>query len=812
VTRRPPRISIVWLGLPIALAARLLLAGDADGWRTGARGAPWNVAVDGHPDFRAGVVRQAIVVSLPGNTRAEPPARAWARRALSRPPTGTKTLSFRVSDGFVGPTAGHIFAEVYVNGRVVWSADVAGGERAPRSVQVVFDDDDRSEQGLTIEAGVCIRKLVTNFPIRVVYTDLVLSGEHGERMALTKPVRVAQPEPLPPDLPLPTAAPTRGWPALARIVQPWGYSQAIAVKDHAIWAARLSQEFGFNTIIMLPPNAHNAITADRSDENASMRITDQAFADALEAYRAHGFRIILYTSIMHCGHDTTWESGQLARDHPDWRQVDADGTPVVVYGQPWLCPSTPALDDTIDYTRRLIQRWKPDAVMLDNNEFLHTTAGKPTCHCASCQQRFGAYIAARFGAERARRLLGVADPKTVRIPTHEGNLFRVWIHWRNRVWAEATGKFRAALRRERPGLVLLANTQYLYPSWLLATNLQYAQEDAVLSESVGLDAAEMSAKMLLGQALARGRPLWNYLGTFSRKDYRQLRPPETIASISAASLANGARPWIVFYGFERPSPSLDTLGRHMRLARRWIEGSRGVRRWANVVLLFSLRQRDYLNRTLLPPHLQVLRQAQIQVEPLRDIDLPAFDLTRCEIVIADGIACLADDEGQALARWVRQGGTLLATPDTAWYDPIGRLRPKSLLTDHLGATPPAAKPVGEGRIVWFESGEALVRALAGRAAPALRLERSSSPDEWEFIAYRQENPARLWVHAANHGSASSVKLPFTVRLDPGMQTETVKWWTPRGDLDAPTKQDGCNLHTQLPSGCPYAILNVTLKN
>jgi len=812
VTRRSRRISIVWLGLLIALAARPLLASEADGWRTGTRGGPWDIAVDRHPDFRAGVVRQAIVVSLPGNTRAEPPACAWARHVLSRPPTGKKTLSFGVSDDFVGPTAGHIFAEVHINGRMVWSADVAGGERALRSVQVAFDDEGLGGQGLTIEAGVWIRKLATNFPIRVVYTDLVLSGEHGERVALTRPARAGPLEPLPPDLPLPAAEPMRGWPGLARIVQPWGYSQAIAVKAHATWAAKLSREFGFNTIIMLPPNAHNAITADRSDKNAAMRITDQAFADALKAYRAHGFRIILYTSIMHCGHDTVWESGQLARDHPDWRQVDADGAPIVVYGQPWLCPSTPALDYTIDYTRRLIQRWNPDAVMLDNNEFLHTSKGKPTCHCASCQQGFREYVAARFGAGRARRLLSVTDPKSLRIPTCEGSLFRVWVHWRNRVWAEATGKFRAALRRNRPGLVLLANTQYLYPSWLLATDLQYAQEDAVLSESVGLDAAGMSAKMLLGQALARSRPLWNYLGTFGRKDHRQLRPPETIASISAASLANGARPWIVFYGFERPSPSLDTLGRHMRLAKRWIEASRRARRWANAALLFSLRQRNHLNRPLLPAHLSVLRRAQIQVEPLRDVDLPALNLARYKVVIADGIACLADDEGQVLAEWVRQGGTLLATPDTGWYDPIGRLRHRSLLADHLGAMPPAAKPVGKGRIVWFESGEALVQALAGRTAPVFGLERSPSPAQWEFVAYRQENPARLWVHAINHGSATSMKLPLTVRLDPGMQVETVKWWTPRGNLDVPAKQDGCNLCTLLPGGCPYAILDVTLKD
>jgi hypothetical protein len=87
------------------------------------------------------------------------------------------------------------------------------------------------------------------------------------------------------------------------------------------------------------------------------------------------------------------------------------------------------------------------------------------------------------------------------------SLHNLWLHWRNRVWAEATERFRVALRKDKPDIVVLANTQYLYRSPDLATDLQYAHQDAVLSESRGLSTDRMVDKLLLGQALARDRPL-----------------------------------------------------------------------------------------------------------------------------------------------------------------------------------------------------------------------------------------------------------------------------------------------------------------
>ena len=68
-------------------------------------------------------------------------------------------------------------------------------------------------------------------------------------------------------------------------------------------------------MIVLPPAAHNAITAD------ARHITEEEFERALGLYRENGFRIIIYSSIMHCGHDPLWQNGTLEKNTPSGRSA-----------------------------------------------------------------------------------------------------------------------------------------------------------------------------------------------------------------------------------------------------------------------------------------------------------------------------------------------------------------------------------------------------------------------------------------------------------------------------------------------------------
>src|SRR3954454_17359543 len=226
--------------------------------------------------------------------------------------------------------------------------------------------------------------------------------------------------------------------------------------------AHLRQEFGFNAIIVQPPDSHNTIAT------AADKLTEKQFADGVAAYRAAGYRILLYTSVMALGLSPEFQSGQISREHPDWLQRDPKGNPVLAWGVPWLCPSTGAREVALDRCLEIPRKYNADGIMLANNEFFFAAAGWP-CHCDACTKAFREYLHKRFGDEQSTQRFGAATDKP-RIPTQECPLYFAWLHWRNRVRAEINESFRARLREQNPNTMFFANTQYAYESGMLGTD------------------------------------------------------------------------------------------------------------------------------------------------------------------------------------------------------------------------------------------------------------------------------------------------------------------------------------------------------
>jgi hypothetical protein len=226
------------------------------------------------------------------------------------------------------------------------------------------------------------------------------------------------------------------WLRDANILQPYGHSAFVALTDIKGRPERLKKEFGFNAIIVQPPDSHNTIAA------AADKLTEKQFRDGLAAYRRAGYRIMLYTSVMAIGLAPEFQSGQISREHPDWLQRDPKGNPVLVWDVPWLCPSTAAREVTLERCRRIVREYNADGVMLDNNQFFFAAAGF-TCHCDACTTAFREYVRKRFGDDGSKLLFG-QSPDKLRIPIQEGPLYFEWLHWRNRVWAQRVVQFKFA--------------------------------------------------------------------------------------------------------------------------------------------------------------------------------------------------------------------------------------------------------------------------------------------------------------------------------------------------------------------------------
>ncbi len=610
---------------------------------------------------------------------------------------------------------------------------------------------------------------------------------------------------VPKDLPL-VESPTSGaeWIRRAVVLQPWGPTEHTAIAQGTDLSSQFQKEFGFNAIIVLPTEAHNAlIGSTRKPGDPDNRLTDSQFRSGLNAYRKENYKIILYSSVMHCGHAPMWESGDLAREHPDWLQRDAFGDTVRAFGHPWLCPSSPARAYTLNYTLKLVRDYSPDGIMLDNNGFGHTGKGF-ACYCEFCQRAFRDYVVKRCGASWLRNELQV-DPDKLRIPTEKGPLWALWMLWRSRVWAETNELFRSTLRQLRPDIVFFVNTQYDQTPDPQATRLQFAREDLVFSETHESDSWYISQKLVFGQALTQGRrPLWNYIATFQDGNISRLRSPAVVSLMISSTLAHGALPWICYLGLDsvQDKQARKEIGRYVSWYASHPELFAG-KPSAPIGAVVSLLNRDIFatinccpketgvtgcvasadTPALIPDHIGQLLRAAMPVIALREGEISPEKLRKFRIITLATGKILEAEQAVALASWVRAGGTLIAVHDAGEYDELGRKLGRSTLWQALDLTEPPLKSqrIGLGTVQAPTQDHFDEAVLASAQSAKLGF---SVPQGIEVVYW--QNAHRHSLHIVQHekttGSASLV-FPEWLTVRAG----TLQWFSP--DWEQPRKLD-----------------------
>jgi Beta-galactosidase len=608
-------------------------------------------------------------------------------------------------------------------------------------------------------------------------------------------------EPLPPDLPLPAlSTATAPWIREARILQPWGKTQYLAFANVGDRPEGLSERFGFNVLMAMPVPAHNAITP------AEYHLTERQFEEAISAFRRAGFKLMLYSSIMHCGHAPEWQFGSIESEHPDWSQLDAKGNAVTDYGHAWICPNSPGLEYTLHYTEELVRTYHPDAIMLDDNGFYHTNEGGWSCYCRYCQQGFRDYVQRRCGAQWLGRQLRL-KPDQIEIPAEKGPLYSIWLHYRNRVWAHADEVFRKSLRQMDSSIVFFANNLFDYNQPEQSSDLQYDHEDAVFSESHYSDSWYMSEKMLYGQAIAAGkRPLWNYVATFDDAEYSRLRPPDVALPMVAASLAHRGLPWIVYYGFHQAANESTLQGMATLLSwyashPEFFEGEC----WAPVAALVSPSSRNALGQPLFPANASFLLQRSVPLSMLRDEHVSSETLASVRIVTAENCGVMAAEAARALAAWVKAGGLLIAQSDVAAYDGTGRRTPGSVLWESLGfqQAPEGVAKAGRGQVIVVKPDQIGPVALAHAGALTFELPLAKV----EVVAYRQ--PRRILLHVLRHRVFQRpVEIGTPTSLD--ITASVARWHQPgRSDSTAlPLKKEGHRLKITVPVLPPYSVIEL----
>jgi hypothetical protein len=597
----------------------------------------------------------------PGRMPAEPGAEISKVFDVS-PPVSGGILRWKVNDSFDGDTCGYIVYGIKVNGETVWQLDVC--EAVNREVEITLPKDKHIRE---ISVYSKIEKRISNFGVSISWQYLNFEQHGKERTLLTSDYeKYAIEGKLPPEIDL-KQIPVRKetWLQNAVIFQPWGkYEYQILYKENPP-LEQICTDYGITAIALQPwPNFQRY---------GYEGVTEQDFIDVLKECRRLGLKIILYSSIMHQGHGPEWQNGVLEKKHPEWSQRDKYGRPITHYGHEWLCPSTGALEYTLEYTKSLVESYECDAIMLDNNEFLTSdgTGEGVTCYCDSCRADFKDYVLSRFGDSFADHFK--ITKEDLDIPEIKSDLYNLWIHWRNIVWADALAVFR-----EQIALPVFANTQYHYKNFWLATDLQYEHEDAVFSESGSVTGpAELGSKMLLGNAIADDKPLINYMGTFQKHVKPVvLRPPFEAGHAVAGTLAYNAKPWLLWHGIaeNQSDPASREVIRTLMKFRADNELLfRQLKPVGTAAVLFSPQSRNYSGKPLTP---SVVADMQLSGLPLQGLwqEHIGERLREYKVLIAQNVTCISDIDAETIHNWISGGGRLIATSDFASYDEIGRKR------------------------------------------------------------------------------------------------------------------------------------------
>jgi hypothetical protein len=395
--------------------------------------------------------------------------------------------------------------------------------------------------------------------------------------------------------------------------------------------------------------------------------------------------VVLYSSIVHAGEDPAWTSGNLSRDHAGWLQRRADGSPWLLETKPALTPAADAaVEWTLNRTLGLLREFpQASAIMLDNSELC---PGTRLCDYSSAAlDKWQAYLTARFPVKWAQRCLNLSDRATAPLPTAVqagSSLFGVFTHFRNRLNAHGLERFRSVLHALDGPVALFANTELEWPNAALATRLQPHHEDAILTESYDTGAAAVN-KAQLSSAMAPSAdfPVYNFLGSFEKTDYKQLLPPQLALSQLAATLMARAKPWLVYYGLDTPSASRRIISNllQFRGAKPDLYDRQRLAAASSLVAVLSPLSTELRGERQVGSWFEAARGLGVPVR-LASSERLCTELTDAvRVLLMENVSVMPRADAECVNGWVKQsGGTLIhRLNSTAMFDEIGQLRSTS---------------------------------------------------------------------------------------------------------------------------------------
>lgn len=412
---------------------------------------------------------------------------------------------------------------------------------------------------------------------------------------------------------------------------------------------------------------------------------EKTHGDKLDEYlrqsRKLGIREIIYYNT-HC------LTPEIIEQHPDWQQLERDGTPIPAYSIYALnCVNGGWFDDFAKNIEDLCKH-DIDGIFLDG-----PVMREVGCYCETCQRIF-----------KERFSKSIYEASRMELQAMRVDSVTEFIKKTNRI-----------VKSINPNILLYLNNSALRPDITGSNSRKVEPYVDMLGAEGGFIRADnktslwsVSSKAKHLETVAGDKPTVTFvLGNQSSIAYYMHNPVETTI-LYAQSYANGANVWYGMSG--SASQYKDSEGSKASIRfNRFVNSHKDIYQKsesvAKVALMWSqdtannyassIEQSDFTSEkaagfkergdhyTELMSFFDILVRAHIQFDIIDEVTV-LENPDKYQLIILPDCACLSDEVANALKRYVEKGGNICSTFDTGFYDAEGRYASVPKLADIQG--------------------------------------------------------------------------------------------------------------------------------
>jgi hypothetical protein len=397
--------------------------------------------------------------------------------------------------------------------------------------------------------------------------------------------------------------------------------------------------------------------------------------------------------------DSNRTAADFFQAHPDWFARDRDGQPYRAADKYIACINSPYYDEYLpDVLREIVERSRPDG-FTDNS---WAGMGRENiCFCANCDRTF-------------RAKTGKALPRDA---DWNDPVYREWIMWnyarRTEVWELNNRVTRAAGGPDCIWAGMNSGSVTAQARSFRDLRAICARADIMMLDHQRRD--DDTGFQQNGDTGKRVHGLlgWDKLAPESMAMYESGPGYYRVASKPAAEarmwmiagVAGGIQPWWHHVGAyqedRRAFQTAEPVMRWWKANQQYLIARTPV---ASVGLVWSQRNTDFFGRDAVAQRvdapytgfMHALVRGRIPYLPIHADDIER-DGAGLAVLILPNVGALSDAQAASVRRFVRNGGSLIATGDTSLYDEWGEPRPDFALADLFGCHQVAGPPKLEGR-------------------------------------------------------------------------------------------------------------------